>query len=128
VYGFYTYKKVYGQKIRLEIVGFSLQTHNINYFLLGFPFIVISLFNEYIILFRNLLKLVYPLADFRIVLILELAPSIGPLERRFPWYLMKEFFILSFQWIRSLPKVLNSSCFELINSSINYSNSSSQVS
>ena len=56
-----------------------------------------SLFNEYIILFRNLLKLVYPLADFRIVLILELAPSIGPLESRFPWYLMKEFFISSFR-------------------------------
>ena len=52
-----------------------------------------SIFNEYIILFRNLLKLVYPLADFRIVLILELAPSIGPLESIFPWYLMKEFFI-----------------------------------
>ena len=50
-----------------------------------------SLFNEYIILFRNLLKLVYTLVDFRIVLILELAPSIGPLERRLPWYLMKEF-------------------------------------
>ena len=50
-----------------------------------------SLFNEYIILFRNLLKLVYTLVDFRIVLILELAPSIGPLERRLPWYPMKEF-------------------------------------
>ena len=52
-----------------------------------------SLFNEYIIQFRYLLKLVYPLADSRIVLILELAPSIGSLERRLPWYLMKEFFI-----------------------------------
>ena len=62
---------------------FSLQTHKINYFLLGLPFIGISLFNEYIILFRNLLKLVNPLADFRIELILELVSSIGPLESLF---------------------------------------------
>ena len=36
---------------------------------------------------------VVEILDFGIVLILELTPSIGPLESRFHWYLMKEFFI-----------------------------------
>lgn len=65
----------------------------------------------------------YPLADFRIVLILELAPSIGSLESLFPWYLMKEFFISIFQLYNNLPKVLNSSCLLFKKSSINSSNS-----
>lgn len=98
------------------------------YFLFCVPFIGTFLLIEKIILFLSLLKLLYPLAFLIIVFILELTPSIALFDNRLPSILIKEFIISTFQLLSSLPKFLNSSRCELLNSYVNSFNSSSHVS
>ena len=64
------------------------------------------------ILFLKREKLEYPLASLRIFLIIELRPSIGPLETLTPSYKSKELAISSFQLLRVAAKEMNSGISE----------------
>ena len=64
---------------------------------------------EYIILFLNLPKLLYPFAFLIIVFILEFTPSIAPFDNRLPLTILNEFLISVFQVLNNLPKYLYSS-------------------